>query len=144
MKSPSRIVEYLLLCALLAAVFPLGMSLRTGHFDEPDTRENLLIAVNLLHSGVYSVSESTDGTAPPPTKKREPLYPTLLALCMAAFRGERSVAELPTLGDLHPGFIRKLKTINVLLHLGLIAASWWAARVFFGRPWPALAVAFTK
>ncbi len=117
------------------------MSLRSGVANEPDTRENLLIALNLLRFGVYSVQEAEDGTSPPPTTKREPLYPTLLAAWMAIFRDEHSFGEPPTLVSLDPGFVRRLKSLNVLLHLGLVLASWWGARTFFGRSWPALAAA---
>ncbi len=140
-KLPARLVEALLLVCLLAAVFPLAMSLRTDLAREPDTRENLLIALNLLRFGVYSVQEAGDKTAPSPTTKREPLYPTLLAAWMAVSREDRSFAEPPTLASLDPGFIRQLKSLNVLLHLGLVLASWWSARIFLGRSWPALAVA---
>ncbi len=141
MKLPARLVEALLLLCLLAAVFPLAMSLRTEQFREPDTRENLLIALNLLRFGVYSVQEAEDKSPPLPTTKREPLYPTLLAAWMAAFRDGRSFGEPPTLASLDPGFVRRLKSLNVLLHLGLVLASWWSARTFFGRSWPALAAA---
>jgi 4-amino-4-deoxy-L-arabinose transferase-like glycosyltransferase len=60
---------------------------------------------------------------------------------MAAVRDKDSIAEPPTLASLAPGFVRRLKSLNVLLHLGLVLASWWAARTFFARPWPALVVA---
>ena len=45
------------------------------------------------------------------------------------------------MASLAPGFVRNLKSLNVLLHLCLVLASWWAARTFFERPWPALTVA---
>ena len=141
MKVPVWLLETLLLLCLLAVVFPLAMGLRTGQFREPDTRENLLIALNLLRYKVYSMQEARDGNPPRPTTKREPLYPTLLGFWMAALRDEKSFADPPTLGSLDPGFALRLKSLNVLLHLCLILASWWAARAFFGRPWPALAVA---
>jgi 4-amino-4-deoxy-L-arabinose transferase-like glycosyltransferase len=141
MKVRGRLLEALLLLGLLAAVFPLAMATRTGQFREPDTRENLLIAANLLHYGVYSVQEAGAEAAPRPTTKREPLYPTLLALWMAALRNPQSFGNPPTLDSLDPQFARRLKSLNVLLHLGLILASWWAARTFFGHPWAALAAA---
>ena len=141
MKLPVWLLEILLLLCLLAVAFPLAMATRTGQFREPDTRENLMIALNLLRFRVYSLQEAKEGTPPRPTTKREPLYPTLLAFWMAAFREENSFADPPTLESLNPGFAFRLKSLNVLLHLGLILASWWAARTFFGRPWPALAVA---
>lgn len=126
---------------LLAVVFPLGMASRTDHFREPDTRQNLLLALNLLRYRVYSVREVTDGIPPSPTTKREPLYPTLLSIWMAAVREKESFSEPPTLASLAQGFVRNLKNLNVLLHLCLVLASWWAERTFFERPWPALAVA---
>ncbi len=130
-----------MLACLLALVLPLAMSLRSGVANEPDTRENLLIALNLLRFGVYSVQEAEGSAPPPPTTKREPLYPTLLAAWMAIFRDESSFTAPPTLASLDPGFVRRLKGLNVLLHLLLVLASWWSARTFFGRSWPALAAA---
>jgi 4-amino-4-deoxy-L-arabinose transferase-like glycosyltransferase len=141
LKIPAWILEGLLLLCLLAVVFPLAMATRTGQFREPDTRENLQIALNLLRYKVYSVLEAGNGIPPKPTTKREPLYPILLSLWMAALRDENSFADPPTLDSLDPGFAYRLKSLNVILHLGLVLASWWAARSFFGRPWPALAVA---
>jgi 4-amino-4-deoxy-L-arabinose transferase-like glycosyltransferase len=90
---------------------------------------------------VYSLQEAEGVVPPSPTKKREPLYPTLLALWKAVQRDQNSFADPPTLRSLDPGFARRLKSLNVILHLGLVLASWWMARTFFGRPWPALAVA---
>ncbi|HJX41809.1 MAG TPA: hypothetical protein VJ345_10120 [Anaerolineales bacterium] len=141
MKLPVWLLETLLLLCLLAVAFPLAMATRTGQFREPDTRENLMIALNLLRYRVYSTQEAKGGILPSPTTKREPLYPTLLAFWMAALRDENSFADPPALDSLDPGFAYRLKSLNVILHLGLVLASWWAARCFFARPWPALAVA---
>jgi 4-amino-4-deoxy-L-arabinose transferase-like glycosyltransferase len=109
------------------------MSLRTGQVREPDTRENLQIAWNLQRYKVYSVLESVDGP-PHPTTKREPLYPILLSLWMAILRDEGSQEATPELA-------RRLKSLNVLLHLCLVLAAWWATKTFFKKPWAPLAVA---
>jgi 4-amino-4-deoxy-L-arabinose transferase-like glycosyltransferase len=141
LKLPSWILEAFFLLCLLAATLPVAMALRTDYFAEPDTRQNLLSALNFLRYKIYSVKEAKDGAPPKPTTRREPLYPTLLSMWMAAVRQKDSIAEPPTLAGLAPGFVRQLKSLNVLLHLCLVLASWWAARTFFRRPWPALAVA---
>src|SRR4030042_995406 len=103
MKLPVWLVETLLLLCLLAVAFPLAMATRTGQFREPDTRENLMIALNLLRYRVYSTQEAKGGILPSPTTKREPLYPTLLAFWMAALRDENSFADPPALDSLDPG-----------------------------------------
>jgi 4-amino-4-deoxy-L-arabinose transferase-like glycosyltransferase len=141
MKLPARLMEAFLLLCLLAVVFLLATSLRTEFFPQRDSRENLLIAFNLHRYKVYSVRETADGIPPGPTTKREPLYPVLLSFWMAAVGGRENPAERSALKSLTPEFVRDLKILNVLLHLLLVLASWWAARTFFGRPWPALAVA---
>jgi 4-amino-4-deoxy-L-arabinose transferase-like glycosyltransferase len=141
LKLPFWVLEAFFLLCLLAALFPVAMALRTDYFAEPDTRQNLLSALNFLRYKTYSVKEAKDGVPPKPTTRREPLYPTLLSLWMAAVRQQDSIAEPPTLAGLAPEFVRELKSLNVLLHMCLVLASWWAARTFFRRPWPALAVA---
>lgn len=130
MKIPAWILEAMLLVGLLAVTCPLAMSLRTWQVREPDTRENLQIALNLQRYKVYSVLEGDDGP-PQPTTKREPLYPILLSLWMAVLQDEGSQ-------EVSPELARRLKSLNVILHLCLVLASWWAARTFsgnHGRPW---------
>ena len=133
--------EVLLLSILLAVAFLLAASLRTEFFPARDSRENLLIAFNLHHYGTYSVRQAKEGVPPAPTTKREPLYPTLLSSWMSALDDNADNAKHATLDSLTPAFVRNLKLLNAFLHACLVLASWWAARVFFQRAWPALAVA---
>ena len=133
MKIPAWILEAILLVCLLAVTFPLAMSLRTGQVREPDTRENLQLALNLQRYKVYSVLEGDDGP-PQPTTKREPLYPILLSLWMAVLRDDGNQ-------EVSPELARRLKSLNVILQLCLVLASWWAAKTFFKKPWAPLAVA---
>ena len=140
-RIPFRWLEGGILLLLLAVSFLLYLGCLTPVVPDKDSLENGMIALNLVQHGVYSINPAAEGERPEPTTKREPLYPVMLAAVMALVREGPLAPRHLTVEGYAAGFVRSIKVLNVFLLLCLVLASWWSARLFFRRWWPALAVA---
>ncbi|HEX2486945.1 MAG TPA: hypothetical protein VHQ66_16685 [Myxococcota bacterium] len=129
----TRRLEAALLAASLVALALGGARALTDRFEFAADAEHLVMAWNLAHHGVVSRYDSP-GAEPRPTWRREPLYPALLAVYLAAAT-DPAVHDLECLSRGAPPcrpLLRGLKRVNVAIFLALAAASFWAAREVLG------------
>jgi len=141
-------LELALLAAALVAVGIGAERALTERFRFRADAEHLVMAWNLAHHGVVSRVDGR-GAMPRPTWRREPLYPALLAVYLAA-RTDPGLHDLPCLAqgaDACRPVLRRLKQVNVALLVALSLASFWAARELLGPgplAWGAFALSATN
>ena len=141
-------LELALLAAALVAVGIGAERALTERFRFRADAEHLVMAWNLAHHGVVSRVDGR-GAVPRPTWRREPLYPALLAVYLAA-RTDPGLHDLPCLAqgeDACRPVLRRLKQVNVALLVALSLASFWAARELLGPgplAWGAFALIATN
>jgi hypothetical protein len=129
----TRALEAALLAVSLVALALGGERALTDDFEFAADAEHLVMAWNLAHDGVVSRFDA-HGAAPRPSWRREPLYPALLAVYLAAAT-DPAVHDLDCLARGAPPcrpVLRGLKRVNVAIFLALAVATFWAAREVLG------------